>query len=231
MKEEGWRPDSSAWMWNESRNPFFLYNFSYCPDFLISSDSWQSSTIRGAVSAGHGVSLPATPLLGCPGPSMAAEGLLAWCPLKWILRGWEAVRTTWIVGTKLVSIIVLTWYEIEMRSENESDSESFNILFLTSLQSCIFNLIDHFFLCHMNYEVDLLQICYLYILVVLQAVFTWIWLKTVFFSVCWRLYNERGKMCILIEYIHRVENAVYHISYIALGLIVSSYTLIYFWDK
>lgn len=35
-------------------------------------------------------------------------------------------------------------------------------------------------------------------------------------------------MCILIEYIHRVENVVAHISYVALGLIVSSYTLIYF---
>lgn len=35
-------------------------------------------------------------------------------------------------------------------------------------------------------------------------------------------------MNILIEYIRRVESVVYHISCVALGLIVSAYALIYF---
>lgn len=43
------------------QKPFFLYNFSYCPEFWISSHSRQT-VIREDVSALHGASFSAAPL-------------------------------------------------------------------------------------------------------------------------------------------------------------------------
>lgn len=85
------------------QKPFFLYNFSYCLEFCISGDSWQSDTIRGDVSALHGVSLPAAPLLRHPlAPSWLQRG--CWLDVPEVHFEKAAMTATWIVGTKLISL-------------------------------------------------------------------------------------------------------------------------------
>lgn len=93
---EGWKLDSSAWIWKESRSLLFFIIFVSVLNFesLLIVDSYPA--IRGDVSSLHDVSLTAAPLLG---PALAAEGLHCWLNVTEVCfgreRGYESNLDCW----------------------------------------------------------------------------------------------------------------------------------------
>lgn len=67
---------------------------------LLIVDSYPA--VRGDISALHDVSLTAAPFLG---PALAAEGLHCWLNVTEVCFEKVAMRATWIVDTKLLTVI------------------------------------------------------------------------------------------------------------------------------